>query len=591
MKNCSTPVRGIVVALSVLAPLPALSLGCGSSSHGAPGTDAGAGGTGGTLDATVGQTALDGSTVVLSNPDGAAPEASTVVGDAGDPCPIYQRLCGGTCISVVADPNNCGGCGVTCTGAEVCSGGACEAACLPLLTACAQSCVDLQTDDANCGSCGTVCPAGQGCADGTCAPSVPLGDAGAACVGGGPPINVPVGPTNECTGALAQTTFTWALCSCTDITFSASVLIDGYNSATGPYVPGGLGGGVGLNGKFAASVPKIDISGTLWEAADAGMSQEAETEIHQELHVGGPVYGAALTVRGDAHIAGDVSGAPGNPSDPGPPYFAIDGGLFVSAGSTVTGKVTYAGPLQTDPNPVTAPCDCANPIPVADIAKAAATSNDNASIGLDPHLLSSLSTPARLDLPCGAFYFDAMKLTGPLTIVAHGNTAILVGGDLFTTSPLEITVDPTGTLDVFIAGTISSSNRLTFGNPAYPALERIYIGTPLGIPFTGDVTLAANLYAAASNLVSWSSAKDIYGSVVAGNFISSQPTRIHYDLGVLSGGAACADAGPPPSCGSCKDCGNQACVSGQCGACTTSAQCCAPLECSNGVCVAVPTPK
>jgi hypothetical protein len=113
------------------------------------------------------------------------------------------------------------------------------------------------------------------------------------------------------------------------------------------------------------------------------------------------------------------------------------------------------------------------------------------------------------------------------------------------------------------------------------------VGTPLGIPLTGAVTLAANLYAAASNLVSWSSAQDIYGAVIAGDFISSQPLKIHYDLGVLSSGAGC-DAGT--GCTSCTDCGNQACVGGTCGACTTSAQCCAPLQCENGVCVAVPVP-
>jgi hypothetical protein len=566
--------------------LGALQLACGTS-HIA---------SGGGIDAGGGSAALDGSSVLPgdgsapslgSSDDGSAPASGV---DAGDPCPIYQHECGGSCISVVGDPNNCGGCGVKCTGAEVCSGGACSASCLPLLTACAQSCVDPKTDDANCGSCGNACAAGQGCSDGTCVASVALGDAGAPCVGGGPPITLPIGSTSECTGLLAQTTFTWALCSCTDITFSASVLTDGYNSALGPFVPGGLGGGVGLNGKFAASVPTIDIGGTLWEASDAGMSQEAETLVHQELHVGGPLYGAALTVNGDAHVTGNVSGAPGDPSDAGA-HLAIEGSLFLAPGATVSGDVTYTGPLQSDPNPVTAPCDCAHPIPVADIAMAGATNNDNASIGLDPGLLSSLSTPGRVDLPCGIFYFDAMKLTGPLTIVAHGHTAILVGGDLFTTNPLEMTVDPTGSLDVFIAGTISSSNHLVFGNPSFPALERLYVGTPLGIPFTGDVTLAANLYAAASNLVSWSSSADIYGSVIAGNFISSKPTKIHYDLGVLTVGEECSDGGapaPPASCTTCTDCGNQACVGGQCGACTSSAQCCAPLECSNGVCVAVP---
>jgi hypothetical protein len=568
------PFLRVQAAACVLA---ALHLSCGSSGADANGPDA-----------SLGSSPGDGgaSNPPITTSDGAPGDN----GDGGASCPVYQALCGGVCISTVVDPHNCGGCNVTCPSTQVCSGGACSASCLPSLKACAQSCVDTSTDDGNCGACGNVCPTGQGCADGTCVPAVVLGDAGAPCLGGGPPIDVPVGSGAECVGQVAQTTFTWALCSCTDITFSASVLTDGWDSTKGPYVPGQLGGGVGLNGTFAASVPSIDIFGTLWEASDAGMSQQAQADVYQELHVGGPLYGAALSVGGDAHVTGNVTGAPGDAGDPGPPYLAIDGGLYLSPGSTVSGKVTYQGPIQPELTPVTPPCDCTHLIPVAAIAQAGATNNDDASIGLSPTLLSSLDTPKRLDLPCGVFYFDAMKLTGPLTIVAHGHTAILVAGDLFTTSPLEITVDPTGTLDIFIGGTISDSNHLAFGNANYPALERIYVGTPLGIPFTADVLLAANLYAAASNLVSWSSTNEIYGSVIAGNFISSEPTKIHYDEGILSGGVACQDAGTS-GCTSCKDCGNQACVGGQCGACTSSAQCCAPLECSNGECVIAPPIK
>jgi hypothetical protein len=563
----------------VTCAMAALQLSCGASS----------GDKGSSADAST-SAQPDGSTDATSLSEGGTfPMSDASASDAGSPCTVYQQLCGGACITVVVDPDNCGGCGVKCTGGQVCSGGSCAAGCLPGLTACAGSCVDLLTDDDHCGTCGVVCPAGQGCGNGTCVATVPLADAGAGgCAGdAGAPVTVQADAGALCVGQVAQTTFTWALCSCTDITFSASVLTDGYNSAKGGYKDGGLGGGVGLDGKFAASVPTIDIGGTLWEASDGGMSQFAQTIVRQELHVGGPLYGAAMTVLGDTHVTGDVSSGPGNPSDPSTPHLHIDGGLYQSPGSTIAGNVTYQGAVQPELHPVTPPCDCAHPIPVAEIAHAGQTANDNASIGLDPGLLSSLSTPPRLDLPCGAFYFDSIHATGPLTIVAHGHTVIFVGADIFTTSPLEITVDPTGTLDVFIAGTISSETHLSFGNPNYPALERLYVGTPLGIPFTTDVVIAANLYAAASSLVSWSSATDIYGSVIAGDFISSQPTRIHYDQGILSGGgSSCPDAGVP-GCGSCKDCGNQACIDGQCGSCTSSAQCCPPLECFNGTCQVV----
>src|SRR3954453_839738 len=62
--------------------------------------------------------------------DGSASQDASV-GDGGSRCPSYQAECAGRCISVVVDPKNCGGCNVTCTGAEVCSGGKCSAGCLP----------------------------------------------------------------------------------------------------------------------------------------------------------------------------------------------------------------------------------------------------------------------------------------------------------------------------------------------------------------------------------------------------------------------------------------------------------------------------
>src|SRR5262245_36059612 len=76
-----------------------------------------------------------------SGPDARTIDApiSTPTGDGGVPdapgttvqCPPYQSMCQGACIDTVTDPQNCGGCGKTCTGNLACSGGACSATCLP----------------------------------------------------------------------------------------------------------------------------------------------------------------------------------------------------------------------------------------------------------------------------------------------------------------------------------------------------------------------------------------------------------------------------------------------------------------------------
>ncbi len=87
-----------------------------------------------------------------------------------------ERCCSGTCSITQSDPNNCGGCGVLCTGSTpLCVNGVCTAAsCAPGLTWCSTSgyCAYLPGDFSNCGSCGTTCQ--YGCNNSQCCPSGPL---------------------------------------------------------------------------------------------------------------------------------------------------------------------------------------------------------------------------------------------------------------------------------------------------------------------------------------------------------------------------------------------------------------------------------
>jgi Stigma-specific protein, Stig1 len=51
-------------------------------------------------------------------PDAGPPDAPP--GDATTTCPEGKDLCGGACIDVLFDNNNCGACGVTCGGGKSC---------------------------------------------------------------------------------------------------------------------------------------------------------------------------------------------------------------------------------------------------------------------------------------------------------------------------------------------------------------------------------------------------------------------------------------------------------------------------------------
>jgi hypothetical protein len=86
-------------------------------------------------------------------------------------CAEGLASCGGVCVDVLADPANCGLCGNACGSGEICFAGVCarEHRCGAGLTECADICVDLLADAANCGACGMACPADEICFGGQCA--------------------------------------------------------------------------------------------------------------------------------------------------------------------------------------------------------------------------------------------------------------------------------------------------------------------------------------------------------------------------------------------------------------------------------------
>jgi hypothetical protein len=525
-------------------------------------------------DGGVGGTGLNGSgTGCKTNADCTGGQICSSVGLCA--CPPYQDLCSGQCIPTANDAKNCGHCGVMCTGAAACYGGLCNPGGCPAgLTACSNACFDTQTDNNHCGNCATKCmptAGGQqtGCINGSCMPIAGSVTGGpGACPGGGPQISVT--GTGDCAGILASNTFTFALCSCSNINNTGSLVTDGFDSLKGPYPvpappwPFSLGAGVGANGNVSND-STLNIGGALFCSGDANASSTAN--IRQDLYVGGNAGGFDATVAGDAFIHGTVGGA-----------------LHVMG--TVTKGVTVPPPCEYCPNQTPGPIDVAG-IVTARVTNAGGTNNDNKTISLSDTLFSSGGGSSRLDLPCGNYYLDG--ITRDAIIYAHGHTALYVGTKGITAGNVTFSLDPTATFDIFVAGPINNSGTFTLGAQNYPALTRMYVAGTGALTFSSSADIFGNLYDAGH--IGLSSGTTVYGALYAGSLDGTADLTIHYDRQVVVQGATCppptglVDGGTGMGCGSCKDCNNQACINGMCADCTTDSDCCPPLICEQGMCL------
>lgn len=574
-----------------------LLVACGGGDAVTPGDDAGADaaadeGADSTLDGTSFDVGGDGAG------EAGAGEAGDGASDGGLSCPPFHANCGGVCVYVGNDPKNCGACGVVCTPPAVCSAGGCTDKCMPGLTPCSGACVDLKTDSGNCGACGNKCGAGLACVDGTCKSGTTYPPPPKCADGSGPPISIDGAPKSPCAGDLAATSFTWALCSCTDVDFTGKVLVDGFDSTKGPYKPGELGAGVGANGRVRAS-SESDVWGQLWAASSAsGVSTSSASTVHHDLRSGGPVQVSVMSAQRDAWVAGAVTGK-----------LAVTNTLHISPGVS-KGGATWGTLDDKTAVSVAPPCACGSKIPVGAIVAAHQTANDNVAVGLDPEVLSKPTHPDRIDLPCGHYYLKGFSLKTAAAIYVTGRAAIYVDGDVDAGGAFAIALGPKGELDLFVSGTIRASSSLRLGNPNAPALTRIYVGGAADLEVKSTLLVAGNLWAGDAKVI-WNSETDFFGSIFAGNFESKSPFQIHYDRAVVKKGDDCPKLPPPPpppdggtvdapsetggpglcgraktACSSCSECGNQACLGGSCGnACTKDADCCAPLVCSGGCCV------
>lgn len=508
----------------------------------------------------------------------------------------YQRVCGGDCVNIKIDPDNCGACGTVCGEGEACAGGACASACGNNEQICDRQCVNVQSDSNHCGGCGIVCEEGTGCNGGVCVPALDLSKA-LECEGGGPPVQFDWdGVQDRCSGEVAEAAFRWAMCSCSSTSLTGGLKTDAFDSLQGPYVPGALGGGVGINGSLK-STQAFDIGGSLWVGDTSDGALNAHGTVHIDMRVGG-----RASITGGLDVGGDAAVGSYNA---GGSTFAVGGTLTVPADGAMGGNSTYQV-LERAPVQVPMPCACEEEqiIPIAAMIEGRRTDNDNALIDLDADALRAGSTVRRLDLPCGSYFLRGIDSGGDLTIMAHGRTALYIQGNV-KAQRLTIKAMPGAELDVFIDGDVHTGG-LVFGSQHYPAATRLYLGGDEGLIITQGVDIGGFVYAY-PGAMHFTSNVEVFGGVFGNQISVTQPLAVHYDRQIQRVGDSCPgeepeeptpgedvgvpgedagdDVGVPPgdTGGEDPDPPVDQCVEFE-GSCSESSDCCAPMLCSQGQC-------
>jgi hypothetical protein len=347
------------------------------------------------------------------------------------------------------------------------------------------------------------------------------------CEGSGPPVLV----DGTCSGELAEDLFRHAVCGCGGLAFGGRVTTDGFDSRIAPYAPGGLGGDVASNVGVDGN-QEMDIGGGL-EAGGDGIEAGPVLRVAGDLISGGPLgrSSSAIEVGGSARVAGDVDVQ----------SLAVGGTLTTRPGAVVVGEVSAAAEESAEIS-VPPPCRCEDALDVAAVIDEHELLNHDAELGLEPDALEGIEGDLTLELPCGRFYLGEVRGdgAGTVTVRATGRTALFVGGNLTLGQDLVVEVAPGAELDLFVAGNIQVSGRVTLGDPTRPRALRLYVASGGSIALPSGSTLAGNLHAPRADIAS-SASLEVYGALVANRVNSADAVTVHHDRAVADASDACTD--------------------------------------------------
>ncbi|KFE69219.1 DUF7305 domain-containing protein [Hyalangium minutum] len=335
-------------------------------------------------------------------------------------------------------------------------------------------------------------------------------------------------------GELAGRVFPNALCTCESLTTSAPFLTDGFQSSAGPWVPGGRGASVATNGDLTAT-EQVQVGGSLSVGGTAAGIQlvARPLSVAGALYSAGPLNGplASVQVEGPAWIAGDIELA----------ELKVRDALVLppERNLSVSGTLEVAERRREPVPPRAPPCPCAAG-ELEDIAawvRAHITDNDNALLSVDPEALSGFMGARTLQLAKGRFYLRGITGSGTAALVVTGRAALFVEGEVDVES-LDVHLEETGELDLFISGSLAVKNRLGLDSPRFPSRLRVYVGGSQPIQEPAQSRVVGHFYAplAPFNL---GTGFELFGSLFARRVDTAGDLSIHYDSDVQGLGNAC----------------------------------------------------
>ncbi len=370
---------------------------------------------------------------------------------------------------------------------------------------------------------------------------------------------------------LSTTSFRFAICSCEDFVSSNAITTDSFDSSQS--TSNENGGSIGLNGGVNLGAPAT-VGGAFYIAGANGVTTSSTVEVVGHIKSGGNLAGDSYTARGDAYVAGDVSVN----------SLTVDGTLTLPADSQLNAAASSVASTTRAPVVVDPPCDCdGSRVDVEGIIAEGATVADNDAINLPTDALVNVQGTEQFTLPCGRYLFDAVQGSGSVELVLTGRVVLLIDGPISLNGDFNVSLQDGAEVDIFVAENINVSGALNLGDVAAPSLSRVYVGGNGSINLSSGAQVAGNIFAPTAELVTAGDV-ELFGSIQARRISTSGALDVHFDTAILEGDDECVSDEP---CTSCEDCNNQACNDGECGACETDADCCAPLVCNEfGECIA-----